>query len=104
MNKMIRPTILTLLGLLTVVTAFGQPRTFEAHPFKTLGTRTDRTASLAFGDLDGDGDLDAVVANGRHWAQQNEVFINNGTGSFTLSRPLGEERATSYAVPWPIRW
>ncbi len=69
------------------------------RPYAPLGMRTDRSASLAFGDVDGDGDLDVAVANGRHWAQQNEVFLNNGAGFFGLARPLGDERATSYAAP-----
>ena len=29
-------------------------------------------------DLDGDGDLDIIVANGRHWSQQNQIFYNDG--------------------------
>ena len=69
------------------------------RPYASLGTRRDRSASLAFGDVDADGDLDLVVANGRHWAQRNEVFLNNGAGLFGLARPLGDERATSYAAP-----
>ncbi len=69
------------------------------RPYAPLGTRTDRSASLAFGDVDADGDLDVVVANGRHWAQQNEVFLNNGAGFFGLARSLGDERETSYAAP-----
>ena len=33
---------------------------------------------MALGDLDGDGDLDAVIAS-----RANQVLINDGTGTFT---------------------
>ena len=32
-----------------------------------LGTQKARTASLGLGDIDNDGDIDVVVANGQHW-------------------------------------
>ena len=92
--------------------AAAQSRTFGAAPDFLLGLRTDRSASLTFADVDGDRDLDVIVANGRHWPQANEVFINNGApadlehiapgggyGRFTLGYPLGGEWTTSYAVP-----
>jgi hypothetical protein len=34
-----------------------------------ISTEPFLTASLAVGDVDGDGDLDMVEANGRHWPQ-----------------------------------
>ena len=76
----------------------GQPeRTFR--PLRSLGAGSELTASISLGDVDGDGDLDAVVANGRHWPGQNRVYINDGRAAFTLARPLGDELAGSYAVP-----
>ena len=37
---------------------------------------------IALGDVDGDGDLDAVVAN---YQQQNQLLINDGSGNFVAS-------------------
>ena len=64
-----------------------------------FGNQDDLTASIVFEDVDGDGDLDALIANGRHWTQLNEVYVNNGAGQFTWGYPLGPEKATTYAVP-----
>ncbi len=79
--------------------AMAQNRSFSEEPDVLLGLREDRSPSLTFVDVDGDGDLDVLVANGRHWPQRNEVFLNNGRGRFTIGYFLGEELSTSYAVP-----
>ena len=49
--------------------------------------------------MNGDGTLDVVVANGRHWPGQNRVYLNDGSAAFTLARRLGDEEAGTYAVP-----
>ena len=74
-----------------------QERTFR--PLRSLGSGSELTASISLGDVDGDGDLDAVAANGRHWPGQNRIYFNDGRAAFTLARPLGDEKAGSYAVP-----
>jgi len=51
-----------------------------------FGTHQERTASIGLGDIDNDGDLDVVIANGRHWPGQNRIFINNGGGKFPVSK------------------
>ncbi len=73
-----------------------EPPTYRVYD--QLGIHEERSASLSFGDIDGDGDRDIVVANGRHWPGRNRIFVNNGSGGFTLERPLGEDAATSYAT------
>ncbi len=74
-----------------------EARTFQA--VRPLGPGTELTASVSLGDVNRDGALDIVVANGRHWAEQNRVYLNDGRGAFTLARRLGEEEAGTYAVP-----
>lgn len=81
------------------VAAGAQTRAFTTNDRLILGSPDDLTASVVFADVDGDGDRDILYANGRHWAQLNEVYLNNGAGQFTLGYALGPEKATSYAVP-----
>ena len=69
------------------------------HPYGRIGTDKNLTASTRLGDLDGDGDMDIVVANGRHWSEQNRVFFNDGKGFFRRSISLGTERNTTYVTP-----
>ena len=78
---------------------FAQEREFVTNGRMILGVPDDLTASVTFVDVDGDSDLDVVFANGRHWPQLNEVYINNGRGQFTVGYALGPEKATTYAVP-----
>jgi len=68
----------------------------------SIGDPAARTASVSIGDIDGDGDLDIVVANGRHWPGQNEIYCNDlangGTGSFGKPHNLGTEKSTTYTT------
>ena len=71
---------------------------FKSSGRYIFGVHKDRTASLSIGDIDGDGDKDVIIANGRHWPQQNQVFFNDGRGRFTVSQPLDITSETSYAT------
>ena len=69
----------------------------EPVSFKDSGQKLGDTMSfsVALGDLDGDGDLDAWVAND----QANLVWINDGNGLFTDSgQALGKNRSLSVAL------
>ena len=53
---------------------------FSAHP-TTPSFGAGASFAVVLGDLDGDGDLDAVVAN--YAGQAETVWLNNGSGSFS---------------------
>ena len=86
-------SIVSLPGVLC-----GQGRVFETSPRLTLGTQKNLSASVRIVDVDQDDDFDVIVANGRHWPQQNFVMLNQGKARFSVQRRLGDELRTSYAA------
>jgi hypothetical protein len=59
---------------------------FGPHPVpSTFGPQSD--AEVALGDMDGDGDLDAVVVAGH--GRPNRVSLNDGTGHFVTHATFG---------------
>ncbi|MEO0478303.1 MAG: VCBS repeat-containing protein [Planctomycetota bacterium] len=60
----------------------------------SLPPDSDWAGSAAFGDVDGDGDLDLVVGNEQ---SQNRLYLNDGTGVFTdatsTSMPADSDRS-----------
>ncbi len=64
------------------------------QPFGTSGSDSQ---AIALGDLNNDGTMDAVVANSS--GQPNEVWLNDGTGTFTQSQqPLGSDDSQAIAL------
>jgi hypothetical protein len=58
---------------------------------------TENSQSIALADIDGDTDLDMIVANAS--GQGNRVYTNNGSGTFTDSgQTLGSSDSQSIAV------
>src|SRR5262249_38872007 len=64
-----------------------------------LGAPQPSTA-IALGDIDGDGDLDVLVANnGLMSGQPNQLLINDGTGHFSAPIPLGTPQPSPDTPP-----
>lgn len=58
--------------------------TFNDVTASRMPVDTDLTQNIDLGDVDGDGDLDILVANGTGAAPiQNRLYLNDGTGTFT---------------------
>jgi outer membrane protein assembly factor BamB len=90
--------VVVWLALVSSGVAFCDERRFVTGTRLTLGTEAALSASVRIADLDGNGELDVVVANGRHWPGQNYVFLNQGRTRFSVQRELGSEQCTSYAA------
>lgn len=85
--------VLTALLGLTVIA--GPPRSFGTVIH--LETTADTSANASMGDLDGDGDLDIVLAKGRHDPLVDRVLINDGMGGFVAS-DLGPDADRTYTA------
>jgi hypothetical protein len=63
-----------------------------------LEDTAETSANASIGDLDGDSDLDIVLAKGRHWPLHNRVLLNDGKGNFGKSRTLGDRQDRTYSA------
>jgi hypothetical protein len=62
-----------------------------------LEATSDPSANVSMGDLDGDGDLDIVLAKGRHEPYVDKVLLNDGKAHFVTS-DLGPTADRTYTA------
>ncbi|MCG2792383.1 MAG: VCBS repeat-containing protein [Weeksellaceae bacterium] len=93
-----------LYFLLIPFVASAQQRGFRSmndmnadEPRFSFGATKQRSASISLADINNDGKMDAVVANGRHWPETNYIFYNSGKG-FNVMKPLDNVSSSSYAA------
>src|SRR5687768_9524902 len=75
--------VIALAVLAAVLVGAGQAA--SRRSFTTvvqLETTAEDSANVSIGDLDGDGDLDLVLAKGRHTPIVDRVLLNDGKGGF----------------------
>lgn len=63
-----------------------------------LEEKAETTANASLGDLDGDGDLDIVLAKGRHWPLRELVLRNDGKGGFAQRYDLSDKADRTYTA------
>ena len=63
-----------------------------------LEQTSEESANVSIGDLNGDGNLDIVLAKGRHTSLVNRVLFNDGHGRFPVAHDLGEVADRSYSA------
>ena len=81
MPNVVSMFLISVLAVGFLVT--GAPRNFTT--VIKLETTSETSANVSMGDLDGDGDLDLVLAKGRHTPLLDRVLINDGKAHFTAS-------------------
>jgi hypothetical protein len=87
--------LLAMLVLIFVLAPAGAPRHFRT--VINLETTSEDSANVSMGDLDGDGDLDLVLAKGRHTPLLDRVLLNDGKGGFVASN-LGPTADRTYTA------
>lgn len=94
-----RAIVCLLVVAVAMTLSAGQVRT-PARQFTSavdLESTSETSANASMGDLDGDGDLDIVLAKGRHWPLRDRILLNNGKGEFAAT-DLGETPDRTYSA------
>lgn len=61
-----------------------------------LESKSDTTANVSLGDLDGDGHLDILLVKGRHWPIVDKILLGDRRGNIRKTYDLGSVADRSY--------
>ena len=75
-------TVIVVAGVISISAGYTQVTLQEFAAASNLEATSEESANVSIGDLDGDGDLDLVLAKGRHSPLVNQVLINDGRAGF----------------------
>jgi hypothetical protein len=93
------PTTCALLALLVSASSVWSAAEPTFERVQLLETKGETSASASLGDIDADGDLDIVMARGRHWPLDNLILRNDGKANFTTGKmPSAADRTYSAAL------
>jgi hypothetical protein len=99
MRSIISPTVTLAAMLLAAAGSTGSAEVPRFGRMQLLEAKGETSASVSLGDIDGDGDLDIVLARGRHWPLDNLILRNDGGGNFTTEKlPAAADRTYSAAL------
>ncbi len=84
-------------GIVFTLTAPQQPALPRFDRQLLLETTSETSANVSFGDVNGDGRLDIVLAKGRHDPLVDRVLIGDGRGGISTAYDLGTASDRSYS-------
>src|SRR5262245_39203916 len=88
-----------IVAAVVIVSGAGQTQVTLRHfpSAFNLEETSENSANVSAGDLDGDGDLDLVLAKGRHTPLLDRVLLNDGRGRFAAA-DLGPTADRTYSA------